>query len=133
MSEKEQRGLQRLDFESKLPVRFQNLLPAGFQSLTEDEQRGIIKKLLEQDTEIHGEILRKVGKSQVAENDLNTAIDIVERLDHERKIYSKHVKGENGSGSFELQIRGGDTKFILPVLAVIGAIILAIILIIRLT
>jgi len=42
------------------------------------------------------------------------------------------MKGETGSGTYELQIRGGDTKFIVPVLVVIGVIILGVILIMAL-
>jgi hypothetical protein len=121
MSDGEQRSLKRLDIENKLP--------AGFHELTKEEQRNVIKKLQEQDIEIRGELLRKVVKSEVAEHDLAVGIDAVQRLDHERKIYSKHMKGETGSGTYELHIRGGDTKFIVPVLIVIGVIVLGVILI----
>jgi len=125
MSENEQRGLQRLDIDSRLP--------AGFDELSEEEQRTVIKKLQEQDIEIRGELLRKSVKSKIAEHDLAVGIDAVQRLDHERKIYSKHMKGETGSGNYDLRIRGGDTKFIIPVLAVVGLIILGVILIMALT
>lgn len=124
MSEKEQRGLQRLDIEIKLP--------AGFDALSEDEKRSVIKKLQDQDIEIRGELLRKLQKSKVAEHDLAVGIDAVQKLDHERKIYSKHMKGETGSGTYDLHIRGGDTKFIVPVLVVIGVIILGIVMILAL-
>lgn len=124
MSENEQRGLQRLDIESKLP--------AGFQNLSEEDKRSIIKRLQDQDIEIRGELLRKSVKSKIAEHDLAVGIDAVNRLDHERKIYSKQMKGETGSGTYDLRIRGGDTKFIIPVLVVVGLIILGIILIMTL-
>jgi hypothetical protein len=119
MSEIPQRGLQRLGVDDNLPV--------GFNQLSEEEQLIVRKKLLDQDIEIRGEILRKGAQSRIAENDISVGIDAVQRLDHERKIYSKHMKGETGSGSYELHIRGGDTKFIIPVLAVIGAIVLGLI------
>ena len=124
MSEREPRGLQRLDVE--------NRLPAGFHALSEDEQRAVVKKLQDQDIEIRGELLRKSVKSKVAEHDLAVGIDAVHRLDHEKKVYSKHLKGETGSGTYELTIRGGDTKFIVPVLVVIGVIILGLVLIVAL-
>lgn len=124
MSENEQRGLQRLDLNNKLP--------AGFHQLSEEEQRAVVKKMQDQDIEIRGEVLRKLGKSHIAEHDLSVGIDAIQRLDHERKIYSKKMSGETGSGTYELQIRGGDTKFIVPVLIVIGLIILGLILIMTL-
>lgn len=124
MSENEQKGLQRLDFESRLP--------AGFDRLTEAEKRDVMMRLVDQDVELRRELLAKLGKSKIAEHDLLVAIEAVRRLDHERKIYSKKMKGETGSGTYELQIRGGDTRFIVPVLVVIGVIILGVILIMAL-
>ena len=121
MNEKEQRGLQRIDIQGKLP--------AGFDKLSEEEQQAIVKRLIDQDIEIRGELLRKSGQSKVAENDLAVGIDTVQRLDHERKIYSEKLKGETGSGTYELTVRGGDTKFILPILIVVGVIILGVVLI----
>ena len=63
----------------------------------------------------------RVSSAQVfrclAEHDLAVGIDAVQRLDHEWKIYSKKMKGETGSGTYDLQIRGGDTKFIVPFLS----------------
>ncbi|PLW80798.1 hypothetical protein C0585_00710 [Candidatus Woesearchaeota archaeon] len=116
MSEKEVKGLQRIDIKRKLP--------AGFDELTTKEKNEVIKKIQEQDIEIRGEMLRKVAKSEIAEHDLAVGIDAVQRLDHDRKIYSKKMEGETGSGTYELNIRGGDTKFIVPVLVSIGIIII---------
>jgi hypothetical protein len=42
------------------------------------------------------------------------------------------VQGETGSGTYDLTIRGGDTKFIVPILVVIGVIILGIVCILAL-
>jgi len=121
MSEDEQHGLRRFDIKNNLPV--------GFHELTKEEQLNVLKKLQEQDIELRNEFQRKRIKSEVAEHDLAVGIDTVERLDHDRKIYSQRIKGETGSGTYDLHIRGGDTKFIVPVLVVIGVIILGIILI----
>ena len=121
MSDSDERGLQRLDIE--------RLLPSGLQDLSDDERMLLRQKLQDQDVEIRGEILRKYGKSKLAEHDLSVAIDTVQKLDHDRKIYSQHVSGETGSGRFDLNIKGGDTKFIVPVLAVIGATIVVILLV----
>jgi hypothetical protein len=123
MSEGEGRGLQRLNLDKRLPT--------GFNELTKDEQCEVIKRLMDQDIELRKELLQKVGKSQIAEHDLAVAIETVQRLDHERKIYSEHVKGETGSGTYDLKIKGGDTKFLVPILAVIGVIIVVMMLILR--
>jgi len=118
MSKTEQRGLQRIDFG--------NRLPAGFEALTQEEKNNVIRRLLDQDLDLRKELLSKLGKSELAEHDLAVAIDTVQRLDHERKVYSNHVKGETGSGTYDLKVRGGDTKFIIPILVVVGLVILGI-------
>ena len=119
-----QRGLQRLDLETKLPI--------GFNTLSKEEQQSVIKRLNDQDIEIRGEIKRKVRQSQVAEHDLAVGIDAIERLDADRKIYSETIEGVTGSGTYKVQIRGGDTKFIVPILVVIGLVILGIVAILAL-
>jgi hypothetical protein len=121
MSGNEERGLKRLDIENKLPT--------GFNELSREEQREVIKKLQDQDIEIRGEFKRKYMQSKTAEHDLAVGIDAVQRLDQEKKIYSERLKGETGSGNYDVQIRGGDTKFIVPILIVVGVIILGLILI----
>lgn len=124
MNENIPNGLQRFDFDNKLPT--------GFKDLTKKEQREIVKKLQDQDIQLRGELIQKAGKSRIAEHDISVGIDTIQRLDHEKKIYSKKMSGETGSGTYELKIKGGDTKFIIPLLTVLGVVILGIVLIIAL-
>lgn len=124
MNDSEQRGLRRLDLEGRLP--------AGFDQLTPEEKKDVQRRLIDQEIEIRKDLRIKAGKSQVAEHDLAVGIETVQRLDHERKIYSERLKGETGSGTYDLQVRGGDTKFIVPILIVIGVVILGIVLIMTL-
>lgn len=121
MNKNEPQGLQRLDFESRLP--------AGFDKLTEEEQHDVMLRLVDQDLELRKELGSKWGKSKIAEHDLAVAIEAVRRLDHERKVYSQKYKGETGSGTIETTIKGGDTRFIVPILIVIGVILIGIVLI----
>ena len=124
MNEEKQKGLQKIEFVPNLPV--------GFNDLPDHEKLEIVKKIQEQDLEVRKEVMKKIGKSKVAENDLYTAIDVIQQLDQEKKIYSQHHKGETGSGTYDLKVRGGDTKFIVPILVVIGVIIIALILLLAL-
>ena len=116
MNKTEPNGLQRLDIENKLPT--------GFAELSRDEQQAIVKRLQDQDIQLRGELLSRAGKSKIAEHDIAVGIDTIQRLDHNKKIYSKTMKGETGSGTYELRIKGGDTKFIVPVLVIFGVFIL---------
>ena len=124
MSENEKRGLQLRDIESKLP--------AWFDKLTDEEQRNVLKRLSDQDIENRGVLIQKIYESRIAENDLAAGIEKVQFLDHEGKMINIHLKGKTGSGTYDFTIRGGDTKFIIPVLVVIGVIIIGIVLIVAL-
>lgn len=101
-----------------------DLLPTVFKQLSKDEQHEIILKLTEQDLELRHELLRKVNQSKVAEHDLAVVAEEVARLDHERKIYSVNHNVETGSGQVDIKIRGGDVKFITPILLILVILIL---------
>ncbi len=119
MNEGTPRGLQKLDVEARLPV--------GFEQLSQEDQRAIRRKLQDGLVDVQLDMHRAIGKSRVAENDLNLLNDAVARLDHERKIYSSKVTAETGSGKIDMQVRGGDTRFLIPILVTVGAILLAVV------
>ena len=119
MSKDEKYGLQRIKLEDRLPV--------GFDLLDDNERKRIITKMVEQDIEIKGELERRLMKSKNAEHDLAVLTETIRRLDSEKKIYSLHNNSETGSGNIKVDIRGGDTKFIVPILIVVGFIIFGII------
>ena len=119
MSKDDSQGLQRFDVEQRLPE--------GFEKLPPEDQRAILRKMQENHVDVMTDLKRAVGKSRVAENDLHVHNENVARLDHERKIYSSKITAETGSGKIDMQVRGGDTRFIVPILIVIGVILLALI------
>lgn len=97
----------------------------GFEKLPEEDQRAMLRKLQDRQVDVMTDMARAIGKSQVAENDLHVHNLNVARLDHDRKIYSSKASVETGSGTIDIQIRGGDTRFIVPILVVIGVILLS--------
>lgn len=125
MSEEKPKGLQRFELEQRLP--------AGFDLLPEEEQRAILRKMQDKQVDVMVEMQRAIGKSRIAENDLHVHNENVARLDHERKVYSSKINAETGSGKIDMQVRGGDTRFIVPILVVVGVIILAIVVIVAAT
>ena len=117
MNERE-KGLQKINGK--------DLLPFGFDQLSKEEQKEITKKIIEDDIELIKEAKQKHIKSQSAEHDLAVVAETVDRFDHERKYYTVKQKLETGSGRIDLSIKGGDTKFIVPILTIIGIIILGV-------
>jgi hypothetical protein len=118
MKEKE-RGLQKINIKE--------MLPAGFDKLPKDKQEKILEKIAEDDVELIKEAKQKVIKSQTAEHDLAVVADTVDAFDHERKYYKIKQDLETGSGNINLNVRGGDTKFITPVLIIIAIVVLGIV------
>ena len=111
-----EKGLQKLNTDSIFPV--------SFDSLSEQEKKELTKKVLENEININKEKKEKVLKSQVAEHDLAVVADAVDRMDAERKYYEFKQTLETGSGKVDVKIKGGDTKFIVPILVVIGLVLL---------
>ena len=119
MSDDQGHALRRLEIKN-------NLL-ANFAELPDEEQTALIKRYVEQDIDILGELQRMVGKSRTAEQDIATAIDAVERLQNEKKMYEARVEGETGSGKYFVVIRGGDPRFIVSILIAIGVVVVGVI------
>lgn len=124
MSDKPQFGLQKTD-----PSQVQHLLPIDLTNLPEETQIELRKKAAEKGIDLIHQAQERLMISRVAEHDLSMVTQHVQALDHERKIYSVHEKLETGSGKVDVTIRGGDTKFLIPILVVIGCIILGLALI----
>ena len=85
-------------------------------------------KMAENRIDLQTEAQQRLMKSKNAESDLAMMTEKVQELDHERKIYSVHENLETGSGNINVKIRGGDAKFLVPILIVIGCIILGLVL-----
>lgn len=122
MNERKQYGLQKVD-----PCQVDQLLPVDLSGLSEEKRQELMAKMAENRIDLQIEAQKRLMKSKNAESDLAIMMEKVQELDHERKIYSVHEKLETGSGNIEVKIKGGDTKFLIPILIVIGCIILGLV------
>jgi hypothetical protein len=119
--------------EEQLKRYDESVLPPIFNLLSEEDKIKAVNKIFESDLELRRILLEKRGKSKIAGEDLQTAIDIINELPDQRKMYTQKFKGETGSGSYEVEVRGGDTKFINSIALAIIAVVAAIIFLLRLT
>ena len=110
--------LQKLDHDEFIPDYFY-LLP-------EAKQGEYIQRKLDNDIELDKTKKEKVLQSKVAEHDMAVAQAHIQSLDANRKFYTVTQKFEMGAGKVEVNIRGGDTKFIVPIIVTIGSIIMGI-------
>ncbi len=90
MSDAERHDLQKTGAEQHLPI--------GFEDLSEEDKRDVLRKIQDKQIDVNEELARKVNQSRVAERDLQVHSEEIERMDHDRKIYSSKVSAETGSG-----------------------------------
>ena len=70
----------------------------------------------------------KVLQSKIAEHDMTVDLDFLKQIETENKVVSVKREYITGSGKMELNIKGGDKKFLIPVLIVVGLITVAVLL-----
>jgi hypothetical protein len=104
----------------------EDFLPEFFYLLSEEKQGQYIEKKLENDIALDKIKKQKVLQSKVAEHDMAVAHEHTRALDANRKFYTVTQKFETGSGRVEVKIRGGDAKFIIPIVLTLGGVIMGI-------
>ena len=117
-SRENENGLQKINTNS--------LLPFGAEFLSDEDKKSLAQKDIDGQMQINHEFVKKVRQSQVAEHDMAVFSDNIKEMDSGKKYYSAVQKIETGSGSVTVSIKGGDTKFIVPVIAVISLAIIGI-------
>lgn len=105
-------------------------LPDLLNKLDKEKQEKYIEKHVQNVLDIDKMQQEKVLKSKVAEHDLAVAQDNLRGLDQSKKFYTHNQTVETGSGKIEIKVKGGDTKFIIPIVAVVGIILITILAII---
>ncbi len=109
----------------------EEFIPEYFYLLPEVKQGEYIQRKLDNEIELDKTKKEKVLQSKVAEHDMAVAQTHLQNLDTHRKFYTVTQKFEMGSGKVEVSIRGGDTKFIVPIIVAIGSTIMGILLLLR--
>jgi hypothetical protein len=115
----ENNKLKRFDNES---------LPAFFKDLSEEQQKVYLDKLASDNADLKRIASEKVIQSKVAEHDMTNDLEFLKQIETENKVVSVKREYQTGSGKMELTIKGGDKKFLIPVLIVVGLIVIAILL-----
>ncbi|MEJ5261476.1 MAG: hypothetical protein WHT45_02260 [Ignavibacterium sp.] len=94
--------------------------------LDKEKQDKLIEKYLYNKVEIEKTKDEKVIKSMVAEHDLKIHKNYLDELTGEKRYYTTTQQVETGSGKIEIKVKGGDTKFIVPIITIIGIIMVII-------
>ena len=92
--------------------------------LTDQDRRDLQLKIASNDVELQRQVLEKLAKSQLAQHDLATIMGELAALNKKGMYIKSKQTLETGSGKFEIEVKGGDAKLIIPVLIIIGIVIL---------
>lgn len=103
----------------------QDFFSSELKLLKEDDKRALVLKAAEGKVKLAQEAQEKIFLSNLAQNDMSNFVDNVNTMDSSRKIYTAKTSVRTGSGSCEMNVKGGDANFIAPVLWAIGIVIVA--------
>lgn len=94
-------------------------------NLTEDDRRKLLLRVASDDVEIRKGALEKMSQSQIAQHDLMAIMGELTALNKQGMYVKSKQTIKTGSGTFEIEIKGGDTKLIIPVLVILGVVTIA--------
>lgn len=93
-------------------------------NLSDKDKRNLELKMASDDIELRKQVMEKMTKSQIAEHDLVTIMNELAALNKKGMYIKSKQTIETGSGKFEIEVKGGDTKLIVPIVIVVGIVIL---------
>ncbi|MEI6583890.1 MAG: hypothetical protein WCO43_09910 [Chitinophagia bacterium] len=102
-----------IDIISKLP------------NLTDEDKHELSKRVASDDIEIRKGVLEKLFQSTQAQNDLFAIMGELSAMSKQGMYVKSKQTIKTGTGQFEIEMKGGDTKLIIPVLIIVGVVIIA--------
>lgn len=94
-------------------------------NLTDDDRHELSLRVASDDIEIRRGALEKITQSQIAQHDLMVIMGELTALNKQGMYVKSKQTIKTGSGTFEIEMKGGDTKLIIPVLVILGVVIIA--------
>ena len=94
-------------------------------NLTDDDRHELSLRVASDDVEIRKLALEKINQSQIAQHDLMAIMGELTALNKQGMYVKSKQTIKTGSGTFEIEMKGGDTKLIIPVLVILGVVIIA--------
>jgi hypothetical protein len=94
-------------------------------NLTGDDRHELSLRVASDDVEIRKGALEKITQSQIAQHDLMAIMSELTALNKQGMYVKSKQTIKTGSGTFEIEMKGGDTKLIIPVLVILGVVVIA--------
>ena len=99
------------------------------QTLTDADKNELSKRIMSDDLDVRKSALDKIAKSNQAYNDFITIMGEVSALNKTGMYIKTKQSIKTGSGTFEIESKGGDTRLIIPVLVIVAIVIIALLVI----
>jgi uncharacterized membrane protein len=94
-------------------------------NLTDDDRHELSLRVASDDVEIRKGALEKITQSQIAQHELMAIMGELTALNKQGMYVKTKQIIKTGSGTFEIEMKGGDAKLIIPVLIIVGVVIIA--------
>ncbi len=94
-------------------------------NLTAQDRHELSKRVASDDVEIRKGALEKITQSQIAQHDLVAIMGELTAMSKQGMYVKSKQTIKTGSGQFEIEMKGGDTKLIIPVLIIVGVVLIA--------
>lgn len=98
-------------------------------NLTDNDRHELSLRVASDDVEIRKGALEKITQSQIAQHDLMAIMGELSALNKQGMYVKSKQTIKTGSGTFEIEMKGGDKKLIIPALVILGIVIIAVLVI----
>ncbi len=95
-------------------------------NLTESDRNELSKRIMSDDIEIRKSAMEKITQSNIAQGDFMMIMGELTALKKEGMYVKTKQTIKTGSGTFEIESKGGDTKLIIPVLIIVAIVAISI-------
>lgn len=118
-----------MDNSNQQLARFDNVkiidIITKIPNLTEEDRHELSKRVASDEIEIRKGALEKITQSQIAQHDLMAIMGELTAMSKQGMYVKSKQTVKTGSGTFDIEMKGGDTKLIVPVLIIVGVVIIA--------
>src|SRR4051812_40464309 len=95
---------------------------AKMQNLSDADRNQLELRILSDDLDVRKSAMEKIFQSQLAQTDLMQIMGELSALNKQGMYVKSKQTIKTGSGTFEIESKGGDTKLIIPVLVIVSIV-----------
>jgi hypothetical protein len=94
-------------------------------NLSPEDKKTLALRVASDDADIRKAAMEKMAQSAIAQQDLVFVQGELAALSKQGMYIKTRQTIKTGSGSLEVEMKGGDTKLIIPVLVILGIVVIA--------